>query len=608
MRTLCLLMLLGASAAAQAPASVEDMVAGMTGYLQRLTAESPAGRRPTSEKLRRMIGVVDARVPFDDLDPRPLGETAVYRVFSARWPVLDGVTAEGLYYQPKNAPRQRVVVLSDNLRRARELAAAGCEVLAPVLIDTKSTYSGNPALGRQTEQPHREWIYRMAFPVGRHIYGYEVQKALAAVDWFAGRQPAAPIAIYGDGEGGAEAVFAAVLDPRIQQVETHDFSLESPPLWQQPLYRNVFGLLRDFGDAEFAALLGRRFVTLPKAAPLQDAVEPEIHMREQVHELVDYTQRLVALSEYTRAKLWKELGSKGVEERFLTDVIGRLPGPVSTPNVRRTLFQEGDRWRAYAVQFDVRPGVFGSGYLLVPKDLKAGEKRPLVVVQHGLNGRADVYFNEKEGRGLEVYRNFGAQLADLGFIVYSAQNPTVGEFRHLARLANPLGLSLYSLIRAQYQSLVDWLVTLPEVDAGRMGFYGLSYGGKTALRVPVFDERFRVVVCGGDFNEWIRKLTTVDEPYSYMFTKEYEILEWDMAHVASHAELAMMMAPRAFMVERGHGDGVGKDEWVAYEYAKVRRFYDEAGVGERTRIAYFNGPHRVDGPAAIEFLRKFLGW
>lgn len=611
MKTPWLGFVLAATAAAQglasAPPPVEEMVAGMTRYLQRLTAEAPAGRKPSPEKLRRMIGAVDERVPFQELDLRLRGETAVYRVFAARWPVLDGVTAEGLYYQPKNSARLRVVVLSENVTRARELAAAGCEVLAPVLIDTKSTYSGNPALGLQTEQPHREWIYRMGFPVGRHIYGYEVEKALAAVDWFAPKQPAVPIAIYGDGEGAAEAVFAAVLDERIQQVEARGFSVESPALWQQPIYRNVFGLLRDFGDAEFSSMLGARAVKLPAAGALPDNVEPEIHMRQQVRELVEYTQRLVAVSENVRSELWKNAGPKKVAEQFLDEVIGRLPGPASAPNVRRAFHQDGGRWTAYSVQFDVRPGVFGSGYLLLPKDLKPGEKRPLVVVQHGLNGLADVYFGQKEGRGLEIYRNLGAQLADLGFIVYSAQNPTVGEFRHLARLANPLGLSLYSLIRAQYQTLTDWLVTLPEVDATRLGFYGLSYGGKTALRVPVFDERYRVVVCGGDFNEWIRKLTTVDERYSYMFTKEYEILEWNMAHVASHAELAMMLAPRAFLVERGHRDGVGKDEWVAYEYAKVRRFYEEAGLGDQTRIAFFNGPHRVDGPAAIEFLRKMLG-
>src|SRR5689334_9552057 len=67
---------------------------------------------------------------------------------------------------------------------ARRLAENGCRVLVPVLIDRKDTWSGNPKLGRMTNQPHREFIYRMAYEMGRHIIGYEVQKVLAAVDWF----------------------------------------------------------------------------------------------------------------------------------------------------------------------------------------------------------------------------------------------------------------------------------------------------------------------------------------------------------------------------------------------------------------------------------------
>ena len=35
-----------------------------------------------------------------------------------------------------------------------------------------------------TDQSHREWIYRQAFHMGRHVIGYEVQKVLAVVDWF----------------------------------------------------------------------------------------------------------------------------------------------------------------------------------------------------------------------------------------------------------------------------------------------------------------------------------------------------------------------------------------------------------------------------------------
>lgn len=68
-----------------------------------------------------------------------------------------------------------------------------------------------------------------------------------------------------------------------------------------------------------------------------------------------------------------------------------------------------------------------------------------------------------------------------------------------------------------------------------------------------------------------------------------------------------MIAPRPFLAQRGHRDGVGVDEPVSDEYAKVRLFYDEAGTGGRTGIAYFNSSHRVDRPAALVFLRKHLG-
>ena len=60
------------------------------------------------------------------------------------------------------------------------------------------------------------------------------------------------------------------------------------------------------------------------------------------------------------------------------------------------------------------------------------------------------------------------------------------------------------------------------------------------------------------------------------------------------------------MVERGHNDGVGIDEWVAYEYAKVRRFYALLGIPDRTAIEFFQGPHTIHGVGTFEFLDKHL--
>ena len=83
---------------------------------------------------------------------------------------------------PSNIVRA-TILLEHSLDLTDALAENGCQVLVPVLIDRADTWSGVPAI-RMTNQPHREWIYRMAFEAGRHIIGYEVQKVLAAVDWF----------------------------------------------------------------------------------------------------------------------------------------------------------------------------------------------------------------------------------------------------------------------------------------------------------------------------------------------------------------------------------------------------------------------------------------
>jgi hypothetical protein len=62
------------------------------------------------------------------------------------------------------------------------------------------------------------------------------------------------------------------------------------------------------------------------------------------------------------------------------------------------------------------------------------------------------------------------------------------------------------------------------------------------------------------------------------------------------------------MVERGHRDSVSLDEWVAYEYAKVRRHYAALGIPERTEIEFFDGVHEIHGVGTFRFLHRHLNW
>ena len=128
------------------------------------------------------------------------------------------------------------------------------------------------------------------------------------------------------------------------------------------------------------------------------------------------------------------------------------------------------------------------------------------------------------------------------------------------------------------------------------------------MRVPASLEGYALSICSADFNEWVQKNATVDFPISYMFSGEYEMPEWDLGHTFNYAEMAALIAPRPFMVERGHNDGVGLDEHVAYEYAKVARFYQQLGISGRARIEFFDGPHTINGVGTFAFLHEHLNW
>ena len=102
---------------------------------------------------------------------------------------------------------------------------------------------------------------------------------------------------------------------------------------------------------------------------------------------------------------------------------------------------------------------------------------------------------------------------------------------------------------------------------------------------------------------------SVDLDRSYMCTGEYEMFEFDLGNTFNYAEMAALIAPRPFMVERGHDDGVGTDEMVAYEYAKVRYLYaNRLKIPDRTEIEFFAGAHEIHGKGTFEFLKKHLGY
>lgn len=357
------------------------------------------------------------------------------------------------------------------------------------------------------------------------------------------------------------------------------------------------------------------------AAPenLLGEFDPQPRQQSLVHELDRHTQLLLRESHYLReANTMNRLDFTSMEnyeqsatklrEFFYEEVIGRIDHEVLPFQPRTRRVQETPEWAAYEVVLDVYPDVMAYGLLLLPRDLAPGERRPVVVCQHGLEGRPQDTIGEA---GSQYYAAFAARLAERGFITFAPQNLYIFEdrFRTLQRKANPLKKTLFSVITPQHQQIVDWLQTLDFVDPQRIGFYGLSYGGKTAMRVPALVTDYALSICSADFNEWVDKNASTRNPRSYVNTGEYEIFEFDLGSTFNYAEMAALIAPRPFMVERGHFDGVADDWTVAYEYAKVRHLYAaRLKLPQRTAIEYFAGPHTIHGQGTFDFLHHHLNW
>jgi hypothetical protein len=299
-------------------------------------------------------------------------------------------------------------------------------------------------------------------------------------------------------------------------------------------------------------------------------------------------------------------GAKVYRERFHSDGIGRFDEPLLPANPRTRKLVENDRWTAYDVVLDVWPEVFAWGVLVVPNDLKPGERRPVVVCQHGRNGLPRMLVDGSE----TAYNQFAAHLAERGFVTFAPHNLYRGEdrYRWLSRKANTVKASLYSFIVTQHDQILRWLATQPFVDENRIAFYGLSFGGETGLRVPPILEKYCLSICSGYFNQWTTKVAATDQPFSFMRTIEWELPCWNFGHTFDHAEMGYLMIPRPFMVERGHLDLVGRDAWVAHEYAKVRWLYAQLGLADRTAIEFFQGGHSINGQGTFEFLKKHLDW
>jgi hypothetical protein len=241
------------------------------------------------------------------------------------------------------------------------------------------------------------------------------------------------------------------------------------------------------------------------------------------------------------------------------------------------------------------------GYLCLPENLSAPAPAVLTLYYEPESGI---------GRNPEVSgRQFALELARRGFVALSM------GWRPSPRGDGWQPLSYLAYCAANCRRLLG---EMEEVDAGRVGVFGHSYGGKWALFAACLDEGFAAGAWSDpgivfdetreDVNYWDRWYLgdtpgeprpagppSTDNPrrgaYAEMVRRGMDL-----------PELLALMAPRPMFVSGGSEDPPGR--WRALN--RVREVYDLLDAPGRVGMA--NRRTHAPGPSDTDLICRVLGW
>lgn len=583
---------------------------GETPALRAKRWKAPAGERRA--RLRAMLGVLDATVSKG----RASGTAEVW----------EGTMVRALAFFPSRAGRHAaVIVVPPEDRTAAEHAAEawlarlveqGNAVIVPQLPERLQDH---PLSKQFRGKDRRHILHRLGWVTGHSVTGLDVGQ-LMAITGYAARHPridAARLTI----RGGMAAFYAAALDTRLTAASVSGYFNERERAWREPVDRMIHGQLLEFGDAEVAALIAPRKLTLIRGDIPKESFERELARARRLSPNIATAEELAAAADTSpggwtldRDAHFGELldhlrqriaASEAIRERTrhgaaeLRAYMGAVTEPRLPLKAQLRKLGETEAFEGFEVLLPVLEGVDAYGHLLLPK--KVGARGPAVITQHGLGGKPkDLTLLGPEPN--VAYHGYAARLAEQGYVVFAPYVvhpiPQVELINPLVRQADLIGRMRISLELARLSRIVDYLQSLPAVDPANIHYYGLSYGGYSAIWMGPLEPRLKTVIVSGHFNDWRTKITNEEKSTSYLLHPDEDFYNWDVLHRFTHVELIAAMAPRPVLVEFAHRDSTTFPEWHERAWAKVR------SMAHASRD-HFDGVHEIHGLGAFDFLRRW---
>lgn len=276
-------------------------------------------------------------------------------------------------------------------------------------------------------------------------------------------------------------------------------------------------------------------------------------------------------------------------------------------------------------RFEVLPGLDTYAVELIPKSVAS---RAAVLLQHGYGVTPELAcgLTPSANLGDYSYRSLGIHLAMRGYRVLAVHHPsgygmpeescgsipgheplgrTYGKNR-LHRMALMAGGTLFGLDMMACSRGVDYLSQSGDVNPDRIGMYGKSQGGQSALYLAAIDQRIRAAVCSAYFNTRTLKLIGPHRATSYLDSAEEDKFFTDVIRTFSDADIVSLIVPRAFAVEAGIKDTSVDFEKAKAEFGRAARHYRQLGIGDQIQFIQHSEGHMAGTKRALSFLDQVL--
>ncbi len=315
----------------------------------------------------------------------------------------------------------------------------------------------------------------------------------------------------------------------------------------------------------------------------------------------EYKEREKVFWKRDYSSIEKFLLSVEPNRKRLRDMLG-IFSPDPDFEVRETPFLKEDYREGKWIILKFSRNLYSRALLVFPRRIKG--PYPLIIAQHGISCSPEKIFGINDPENL--YKEFGNHLLREGFAVLAPLHITSPRTR-FHRLALLLGKTLAGLEISKLMHILEYVVTLPFIDAERIGMWGLSLGGfYTLFSLPLISQ-IKAGIISAFFNHRLRKLVIDDFRYScYLSTSEEHIFLPGWLREFRDSDLVSLICPRPLMIQTGKADAVSWYPFVEEEFRRAREHYEKLGIGERIKWVLHEGGHEVRVEEGIEFLKTWL--